>query len=209
MIDSNQARSVPGPCLLWLALRTLPEWLCWPTPQEDFPIFVFQFAFSIIHGNRNVAKPVFHRSSTSVYYTECKPKNKNWGRPGNKAKEDLYVHAEPLIRILAWLNRFDSSAYDICKQTFRSACLSITLKRRHCDNHQYTFPYMDWFFFQSRGIRMVGWRMLPFITVTAQSMIEPMCIVTQLEYLQQTKQRCCINWSLFNKIQLWESSIWQ
>ena len=27
--------------------------------------------------------------------------------------------------------------------------------------------------------------MLPFITVTAQSMIEPMCIVKQLEYLQQ------------------------
>jgi len=29
--------------------------------------------------------PRFSRSSTSVYYTERKPKNKKRGRPGNKA----------------------------------------------------------------------------------------------------------------------------
>ena len=41
------------------------------------PFFVLRFAFSIIHGSR---------SSTSVYYTERKLKNKKkWGRPGNKA----------------------------------------------------------------------------------------------------------------------------
>ena len=28
---------------------------------------------------------VEERSSASVYHTECKPKNKNWGRPGNEA----------------------------------------------------------------------------------------------------------------------------
>ena len=31
------------------------------------------------------AFPVFSRSSASVYYTECKPKNKKRGRPGNEA----------------------------------------------------------------------------------------------------------------------------
>ena len=34
--------------------------------------FVLQFAFSIIHGSGS--------SSTSVYYTEWKPKNKEWWR---------------------------------------------------------------------------------------------------------------------------------
>ena len=30
------------------------------------------------------------RSSASVYYTECKPKNKKWGRPGNEARFLVY-----------------------------------------------------------------------------------------------------------------------
>ena len=47
------------------------NWLCLvPRPP---PFFVLQFVFSIIHG------------STSVYYTEHKPKNKKRGRPGNEA----------------------------------------------------------------------------------------------------------------------------
>ena len=39
-------------------------------------LFVLRFAFSIIHGNG---------SFVSVYYTERKPKNQKWGRPGNEA----------------------------------------------------------------------------------------------------------------------------
>ena len=35
-----------------------------------------------VYGSGRVA--VFRRSSISVYYTECKPKSKKWGRPGNE-----------------------------------------------------------------------------------------------------------------------------
>ena len=39
------------------------------------------------HDRCSQAFPVFLRSSTSVYYTERKPKNKKRGRPGNEARK--------------------------------------------------------------------------------------------------------------------------
>ena len=35
------------------------------------------------------AFPIFCHSFTSVYYTECKLKNKKWGRPGNETTSKL------------------------------------------------------------------------------------------------------------------------
>ena len=40
--------------------------------------------------------PRFSRSSASVYYTERKPKNKKWGRPGNEATKTLQKHSPQL-----------------------------------------------------------------------------------------------------------------
>ena len=40
--------------------------------------------------------PRFSCSSASVYYTERKPKNKKWGRPGNEASYGVYHMTIPL-----------------------------------------------------------------------------------------------------------------
>ena len=63
--------------------------LMWSSIFKPFsqasPVFVvLWFAFSKY-------TEVEERSSTSVYYTECKPKNKKCGRPGNKARYILGV----------------------------------------------------------------------------------------------------------------------
>ena len=44
--------------------------------------------------------PRFSRSSASVYYTEWKPKNKKWGRPGNEASISALVRKP--IRAQGW-----------------------------------------------------------------------------------------------------------
>ena len=64
-----------------------------PRPPK---FFVLQFAFSIIHGSgRALPLPCIilnaNRSSASVYFTECKPKNKKWGRPGKEAILQVYL----------------------------------------------------------------------------------------------------------------------
>ena len=46
-------------------------------PRHPSFFFALRFAFSIIHGSGG--------SHAFVYYTEHKPKNKKWGRPGNEA----------------------------------------------------------------------------------------------------------------------------
>ena len=46
------------------------------------------------HDKWDQAFLVFLRSSASVYYTERKPKNKKWGRPGNEATE---VYSQELV----------------------------------------------------------------------------------------------------------------
>ena len=56
-----------------------------PSPP---PFFVLRFSFSIILGSGRAP------SSTSMYYTERKPKNKKRGRPGNEAT--------PLLSLPLW-----------------------------------------------------------------------------------------------------------
>ena len=55
--------------------------------------------------------PRFSRSSASVYSTECKPKNKKRGRPGNEARDEhnAPVYPPPIPRrITYWLQFLES-----------------------------------------------------------------------------------------------------
>ena len=49
-------------------------------------MYCFVYPVSTSCGKCSQAFPVLCRSSTSVYHTEHRPKNKNRGRPGKEAK---------------------------------------------------------------------------------------------------------------------------
>ena len=79
-----------GNYLLTYALLSLFSSREWPRNEDRLfpssvrlPLFLASFP-GLSHFCSSVSVQYIHSSAT-MYYTECKPKNKNWGRPGNEA----------------------------------------------------------------------------------------------------------------------------
>ena len=89
-----------------------------------------------LDGTSLVPRPsLFSRSSAPVYYTECKPKNKKWGRPGNEAKMEQHL---PLG--LCFWNAFYKVLHLATKIVICASCFALV-------KQQDALFFSDWLFY--------------------------------------------------------------